>query len=223
MSEFSSTSWCAVATASAGEGVPELPAAAAAIAVPSMPQPKPVAADAHRPAAHWHLSRRRAILQQYPQVERLQTRDARTLPALVAVNAAQVGASVAAGTSNLPNELLVPLGLLVGGTLSLWQFALLHDVKHGTALLPRSIKRDDVLFAGAIPSLFGYYLYLRYGHLNHHADFGSSSLATLFNSEREDFEDGRIERHQPLSQRPAPPNPLSRGPVVSPCTHTHCR
>jgi len=198
-------------------------AAAAAIAVPSMPQPKPVAADAHRPAAHWHLSRRRAILQQYPQVERLQTRDARTLPALVAVNAAQVGASVAAGTSNLPNELLVPLGLLVGGTLSLWQFALLHDVKHGTALLPRSIKRDDVLFAGAIPSLFGYYLYLRYGHLNHHADFGSSSLATLFNSEREDFEDGRIERHQPLSQRPAPPNPLSRGPVVSPCTHTHCR
>jgi len=140
--------------------------------------------------AQWHLARRKAILTQHPQVAELQGRDGRTLPALAAVNAAQFGAAIAAGTSNLPNELLLPLGLLVGGTLSLWQFALLHDIKHGTAALPRGVKKDDVVFAGALPSLFGYYLYLRHGHLTHHADFGSSSLSTLFDSEKADFEDG---------------------------------
>lgn len=142
--------------------------------------------------AQWHSARRRAILQEHPGVERLQTRDARTLPVLAAVNVAQFAASITAGTSDLPAAVLVPAGLLVGGTLSLWQFALLHDVKHGTATLPRGVKKDDVLFIGALPSLFGYYLYLRHGHLTHHADFGSTSLATLFDSERTDFEDGAL-------------------------------
>ena len=87
-------------------------------------------------------------------------------------------------------ELLVPLGVLVGGTLSLWQFALLHDIKHGSAALPKGWRRDDIIFAGAMPTLFGYYLYLRYGHLSHHRDFGKQPLRTLFDSSQPTFEDG---------------------------------
>ena len=86
----------------------------------------------------------------------------------------------------------MPLGLLLGGTLSLWQFALLHDVKHGTATLPRGWSRDAVLFWGALPSLFGYFLYLRHGHLSHHREFGERGVAELFDSEQATFEDGDV-------------------------------
>jgi len=79
---------------------------------------------------------------------------------------------------------------LLGGTLSLWQFALLHDVKHGTAALPSKLSANDVLFAGSLPSLFGYYLYLRHGHLSHHKNFGTLPLKALFDSEVSNFEDG---------------------------------
>jgi len=46
-----------------------------------------------------------------------------------------------------------------------------------------------------MPSAFGYYLYLQYGHLTHHKSLGDAakvSLATLFNSTQKDFEDGDV-------------------------------
>ena len=84
------------------------------------------------------------------------------------------------------------LGATIGGTLSLWQFALLHDIKHGVAQLPNGVKPNDALFFGSQPSLFGYYLYLRYGHLSHHKDFGSMSLKDTFDSSAMHFEDGDV-------------------------------
>ena len=141
-----------------------------------------------KPAARWHLDRRAAILQKYPEVSELIGQERSTLPLLVACNAAQVGFAVT--SSQLPDVVQIPLAIFVGGTLSLWQFALLHDVKHGVAALPPNVRPNDVLFYGSLPSLFGYYLYLRYGHLTHHKDFGRFSLKDLFDSERLDFEDG---------------------------------
>jgi len=44
-----------------------------------------------------------------------------------------------------------------------------------------------------MPSAFGYYLYLHFGHLTHHKSFGDpskASLAQLFNSQNVNFEDG---------------------------------
>ena len=75
---------------------------------------------------------------------------------------------------------------------SLWQFALLHDIKHGTAALPSGLSRDRVVFWGAMPSLFGYFLYLRYGHLSHHRAFGERGISELFDSEQSTFEDGDV-------------------------------
>ena len=108
--------------------------------------------------SEWHRQRRRDILDAHPEVRSLIGQDATTLPCLAAVNLAQLGACLAA--SQLPLFELVPTAVLVGGTLSLWQFALLHDIKHGTAALPNGLSRDHVVFWGALPSLFGYF----YGH-----------------------------------------------------------
>ena len=138
--------------------------------------------------AKWHLNRRAAILREHPEISKLIGREPLTLPALAFTNIAQIGCAVA--LSDLPTPALTVLAIFLGGTLSLWQFALLHDVKHGTAALPKGVRPDDVLFVGSLPSLFGYYLYLRYGHLTHHKDFGRHPIKTLFDSEQSVFEDG---------------------------------
>ena len=138
--------------------------------------------------AKWHLSRRSQILSNHPEVKELIGKEEWTVPILAATNIAQVGCATA--FAHLPAPVQLPLAILLGGTLSLWQFTLLHDVIHGTAALPKGVRRNDVLFAGSLPSLFGYYLYLRYGHLTHHKSFGGEPLAALFDSEQSDFEDG---------------------------------
>eukprot|EP00980_Cylindrotheca_fusiformis_P015793 scaffold4590_cov112-Cylindrotheca_fusiformis.AAC.11 len=46
-----------------------------------------------------------------------------------------------------------------------------------------------------MPSVFGYYLYLKFGHLSHHSNVGNQdqvSLARLFDSDQVDFEDGDV-------------------------------
>jgi len=63
-------------------------------------------------------------------------------------------------------------------------------VKHGTAALPKGVRVNDVLYAGSLPALFGYFLYLRYGHLTHHKAVGTYSIKALFDSEQSAFEDG---------------------------------
>lgn len=138
--------------------------------------------------ARWHMQRRAAILNAHPEVAKLASPEPLTLPLLAAVNSLQLVTCISC--AHLPMPALVPTALLVGGTLSLWQFALLHDIKHGTASLPSKWSANDVLFVGSQPSMFGYYLYLRYGHLSHHKNFGSSSLKNLFDSEEVNFEDG---------------------------------
>ena len=139
--------------------------------------------------AQWHRQRRAAILEAYPQVGSLTgTKDARSVPVLALCNGLQVAAAI--GSAHLPIAALVPLALLGGGTLSLWQFAILHDVKHGTAALPKGVSANEALFWGSLPSVFGYYLYLRYGHLSHHRTFGEEPLRSLFDSASSNFEDG---------------------------------
>ena len=95
---------------------------------------------------------------------------------------------------------------LPGSMLSLWQLQILHDCLHGSMFdksrskfgpfqIRRQALQDAVLFWGSMPSAFGYYLYLRYGHLTHHKNVGDpekASLAKLFDSSEVDFEDGDV-------------------------------
>lgn len=148
----------------------------------------------------WHRSRREAILTKYPDLldkvaPSRRGGDKRTLPSLVAVNALQLAIALQVGggeQQNLLNLQTCLLGATLGGTLSLWQFSLLHDVKHGVAHLPKGISPNSVLFFGSQPSVFGYFLYLRFGHLSHHAEFGSKSLKDSFDSTALNFEDGDV-------------------------------
>jgi len=160
------------------------------VATSATSSPPAAAAKVAQTPSEWHRQRRKAILAAHPEVRELIGQEASTLPLLAAVNLAQVGACVAA--AHLPTYELVPAAVLVGGTLSLWQFALLHDIKHGTAALPSGLSRDRVVFWGAMPSLFGYFLYLRYGHLSHHRAFGERGISELFDSEQSTFEDGDV-------------------------------
>jgi fatty acid desaturase len=78
--------------------------------------------------------------------------------------------------------------------LSLWQLQILHDVLHGCFHVGKK-RQDQLLLLGSLPSVFGYYLYLKFGHLTHHKSLGAeetASLATLFDSPRTDFEDGDV-------------------------------
>lgn len=157
-------------------------------------------------AASWHRERRRKMLEKYSDQIAPLERDASSqnvaLPLLVLGNLSLLGLSIWSGS--LPVAAVVLLAVFPGSMLSVWQLQILHDVLHGCFFDKRKgtlwgMKRKDlqefVLFWGSIPSVFGYYLYLKYGHLSHHKSVGnpeSATLERLFNSDQADFEDGDI-------------------------------
>lgn len=147
-------------------------------------------------ASSWHRRRRERILERYPRLlESVSKGGARTLPSLVLVNVFQVLLASHIGKHDWSTLETAAIGATIGGTASLWQFSLLHDIKHGLADLPKGVKGfrvNDVLFWGSQPSVFGYFLYLRYGHLSHHRDFGTKSLKDSFDSTALNFEDGDV-------------------------------
>jgi fatty acid desaturase len=101
---------------------------------------------------------------------------------------------------------IILLAIFPGSMFSLWTLQILHDCLHGSLLnkqqqkfifnkVNRKSLQNAILFWGSIPSVFGYYLYLKYGHLTHHKSLGdpsSASLQTLFNSTQKEFEDGDV-------------------------------
>jgi hypothetical protein len=67
--------------------------------------------------------------------------------------------------------------------------------KNNISINSRKQLQDNILFWGSMPSIFGYYLYLKYGHLTHHTNVGDpdkASLAKLFDSDQSNFEDGDV-------------------------------
>lgn len=124
------------------------------------------------------------------------------LPILVAGNSLLLGLSILSG--QLPLYQVILLSIFPGSILSLWQLQILHDNLHGSLLdksksklwgVKKSRLQDVILFLGSMPSVFGYYLYLKRGHLTHHTNVGnkdSASLAQLFDSPSPDFEDGDV-------------------------------
>lgn len=116
------------------------------------------------------------------------------LPLLVGGNLVLLGLSIISGS--LPLPAVFGLALFPGSILSLWQLQILHDCLHGTLLEKGPQKKDwqdRILFWGSLPCVFGYYLYLKYGHLTHHKNVGGdASLLQLFDSAQTDFEDGDI-------------------------------
>ena len=157
-------------------------------------------------AAAWHRERRRLILEKYGSqiapLERNACSQQVALPLLVTTNLSLLALSITSGF--LPVPFVIMLAAFPGSMLSLWQLQILHDVLHGCMLtkgrntiwgIQKRDLQDHILFWGSMPSVFGYYLYLRYGHLSHHKNVGDpnqANLAQLFDSDQPDFEDGDV-------------------------------
>jgi len=102
------------------------------------------------------------------------------------------------------------LAVFPGSILSLWQLQILHDNLNGSLIdisstavsflglpitIPKKKLQQLLLFWGSMPSIFGYYLYLKFGHMSHHKNVGDehrATLAQLFESKKTDFEDGDV-------------------------------
>ena len=139
---------------------------------------------------------------QIAPLERDSSSDKLALSLLFLSNASLFGLSLLSGKLH-PYQVGL-LALFPGSMFSLWTLQILHDCLHGSLLNKRKqrilgIKRktfqDQLLFLGSMPSAFGYYLYLKYGHLTHHKSLGdpkSGSLKQLFESDQKNFEDGDV-------------------------------
>ena len=165
-------------------------------------------ATAFSSAAEWHKDRRRQMIQKYGDLiiplERDSSSHTLALSLLLASNASLLVLSILSG--RLPPAQVALLALFPGSILSLWTLQILHDVLHGSLLnkrqqrflggkIKRNVLQDKLLFWCSMPSAFGYYLYLKHGHLNHHKSLGdidSASLKQLFESDQKEFEDGDV-------------------------------
>eukprot|EP00529_Nitzschia_sp_RCC80_P012584 CAMPEP_0113445410 /NCGR_PEP_ID=MMETSP0014_2-20120614/3172_1 /TAXON_ID=2857 /ORGANISM="Nitzschia sp." /LENGTH=570 /DNA_ID=CAMNT_0000336461 /DNA_START=219 /DNA_END=1931 /DNA_ORIENTATION=- /assembly_acc=CAM_ASM_000159 len=181
----------------------------------NMPSPPPPAGVAKsRPeevstASEWHRQRRKLMLEKYgDQIRPLET-DATSqtmgLPLLALTCFSLLGLSILAGTQDLSIVSVIVLAYFPGSMFSLWQLQLLHDVLHGSMLdkrsqtievfgrqVPKKQVQDKLLFWGSLPCFYGYYLYLKAGHLTHHSNLGEHSLADVFLSDKPTFEDGDV-------------------------------
>jgi hypothetical protein len=153
--------------------------------------------------AQWHRERRRQMLNLYGDqispLEREASSQNLGIPLLLVTNLSLLFLSILSGSLPIPAVLL--LAIFPGSIFSLWQLQMLHDVLHGSFFekgssqlwgYKRKDLQDKALFWGSMPSIFGYFLYLKYGHLTHHKNVGdpSSNLAQLFDSNKSEFEDG---------------------------------
>mmetsp|Transcript_8165 Transcript_8165/g.17689 ORF Transcript_8165/g.17689 Transcript_8165/m.17689 type:complete len:434 (-) Transcript_8165:17-1318(-) len=158
-------------------------------------------------AAQWHRERRRQMLEKYgtqiSSLEREASSQSIALPLLGLANLSLLCMSIWSGSLHPVKVLL--LAIFPGSMFSLWQLQILHDSIHGCLLnkgettffgnVSRRRLQDAILFWGSMPSVFGYYLYLKYGHLTHHKHVGDpekASLQKLFNSTAIEFADGDV-------------------------------
>jgi hypothetical protein len=169
-----------------------------------------VSSSAVSKSAQWHSERRKAMIDKYgtaiTDLEREATSQNFALPLLLLTNLCL--SILALTTKYLALGPLVALAVFPGSMLSLWQLQILHDNLHGSLIdkssttvsffgltIPKKKLQQLLLFWGSMPSIFGYYLYLKFGHMNHHKNVGDEHRATLahiFESSKTDFEDGDV-------------------------------
>jgi hypothetical protein len=162
-----------------------------------------VAAPNPSTVAEWHRQRRKEMLAKYGDqigpLERSEASQKLGIPLLCLTCTSLFILAIVSGS--LPVWGVVLLAIFPGSVFSLWQLQILHDVIHGSFFekgktvlwgIPRHVLQERVLFWGSMPCVFGYYLYLKAGHLTHHSNTGEFSLAEVFASDKNEFEDGDV-------------------------------
>lgn len=133
--------------------------------------------------ASWHAQRRLAITRELGRDTIDELSRARPWTTIGLLASVDLGQLYLAG--HVGNWWLLA-GATAGAWLSLAQFTLSHDLLHG----PK--RHRDKLFWLSMPSIFGYWLYLELGHLQHHASTGDGCGKVLFDSSSPTFEDGDV-------------------------------
>ncbi len=131
-------------------------------------------------AIEWHGRRRAAILAAHPEVSRLQGSNPWTPLIGIACGAVHAYASLYCGSAG---SALAPfcLAYTVGAMVKMWQFAVAHDLCHGTAgpLSAHPVGRHVALALCTLPSFGGEtHHYYGYQHIGHHASLGAVARLT---------------------------------------------
>lgn len=155
----------------AESSAPSAPAAAE-------PAQSPMTGLAYDHALAWHGKRRAAILEAHPEVATLA--GANPWTPLIGLVAGAVHAAVALHCGALGFLPLLLLAYTVGAMCKMAQFAVCHDVCHGTCgrLCKVPWVRQLVIHACTLPSFGGETQhYYQYQHVGHHAALGDMSFA----------------------------------------------
>jgi Fatty acid desaturase len=182
------------------------------------PSTTSISASTISPAAQWHRDRRQQMLVHYGDSIRSleRTANSQILGGILLITGNLSLTILAILCGRLATwKWTCALAVFPGSVLSLWQLQILHDNLHGCFLdktkthfdfdtlllskqrrrLPKKTLQQWILFWGSMPSIFGYYLYLQYGHLTHHQAVGNpqtSHLKQIFESSAASFEDGDV-------------------------------
>ena len=154
------------------------------------PAARPARLSLEEHAINWHGARRRAILEKHPEVEALFGHNAWTPVLGVATVIAHGYLCLLIGWQGLGGLAVFGLAYSCGAFLKMAQFALCHDVCHGTAgsLVTGYWAKQALIHLCTLPSFGGETQhYYAYQHIGHHA-----ALGTLPLSKRLDVESGEL-------------------------------
>jgi hypothetical protein len=130
---------------------------------------------------HWHAARRNAIMRDHPEVAALIGSNPWTCVLGLLTVFVHCYTCIVASHDSCPWYMSLFLGYTVGAVCKMYQFAINHDICHGTA--GAFLERSDILKRTAmqlftLPAFGGtMHTYYEFQHVGHHTSLGSQSLA----------------------------------------------
>jgi len=150
--------------------------------------PPEIEFDQKERATQFHAKRRQEILQKYPTIQSLIGHNPYT--PLLGLITVLIHASTCVYAQQQHWIVVVILSYTIGAICKMWQFAINHDICHGTAgsLLAHSpFLSHTAMHLLTLPSFGGAtHMYYSFQHIGHHASLGHQSLEQLQISEVDD-------------------------------------
>ena len=144
--------------------------------------------DPKERATQFHAKRRREMLQKHPTIQALTGHNPYT--PLLGLLTVMIHASTCVYVQHQHWIWVFILSYTVGAVCKMWQFAINHDICHGTAgsLLAKSpLLSHATMHILTLPSFGGAtHMYYSFQHIGHHASLGGQSMEQLQTSEADD-------------------------------------
>lgn len=132
-------------------------------------------------AIRWHGNRRNAILRDHPEISNLMGSNPWTCALGVCTVIVHSYTCLYVQRTTSPWYYALLLAYTVGAVCKMWQFAINHDICHGTAgswLAQSDLLKRTAMQLFTVPAMGGtMHTYYEFQHIGHHASLGSQSLA----------------------------------------------